>query len=133
MRPAAATPTGRESPAGRALPSVAACEEHLADMWRRRTAVEHALRVASELYAEAEASAMQAYAQAQQRAGGGGTTPPQAWWKERGAPRTQPLTAAQREEVRAARAVNAPSSRARAPDECERAPQAAAARLKLAT
>ena len=65
-------------------------------MWRRRSAVEHALRVASELYAEAEAAAMQTYVHSQRGAGGA----PQAWWKERGPPQRPTLTPSQREEVR---------------------------------
>ena len=64
-------------------------------MWRRRSAVEHALRVASELYAEAEAAAMQAYAHAQQKAGSAHN----AWWKDQGSGKRPTLTAAHREEV----------------------------------
>ena len=68
-------------------------------MWRRRSAVEHALRVASELYAEAEAAAMQAYAHTQQKAGSAHN----AWWKDQGPSKRPTLTAAQREEVRVSR------------------------------
>ena len=62
-------------------------------MWRRRNAVEHALRVANDLYAEAEAAAMAAYT----RAKGGGV--PHSWWKEQGSAQRPALTPAQREEV----------------------------------
>ena len=68
-------------------------------MWRRRSAVEHALRVASELYAEAEAAAMQAYAHTQQKAGSAHN----AWWKDQGPSKRPTLTASQREEVRVLR------------------------------
>ena len=72
-------------------------------MWRRRSAVEHALRVANELYAEAEAAAMQAYAHTQQKAGSAHN----AWWKDQGPSKRPTLTAAQREEVRASRRASA--------------------------
>jgi hypothetical protein len=88
--------------------NAAACEELLAEMWRRRSAVEHALRVASELYAEAEAAAMQTYAHAQHGAGGA----PSAWWKEQGPQQRATLTASQREEVRTARQARACRPRA---------------------
>ncbi len=42
-------PGERRQPGNVATGCVAACEELLADMWRRRTAVEQALRVATEL------------------------------------------------------------------------------------
>jgi hypothetical protein len=89
---------GRASPAEALRPSgnAAACEELLADMWRRRGAVEHALRVANELYTEAEAAAMQAYTHAQRRAG----AEPQMWRDQQGLQQRPTLTAAQRDEAR---------------------------------
>lgn len=55
-------------------------EEVLAQLWRRRAAVEDALNVASELYTEAEAAAMQAYAAQQGRRRE--TLPEYAAWRE---------------------------------------------------
>ena len=100
-RSGARTPLWGELGAGEQQPqgNAAACEELLAEMWRRRSAVEHALRVASELYAEAEAAAMQAYAHTQQKAGSAHN----AWWKDQGRQGRPTLTAAQREEVRVSR------------------------------
>jgi hypothetical protein len=91
---AAAAPGEQRQPGG----ASAACEELLVDMWRRRSAVEHALRVASELYTEAEAAAMQAYTQAQRRAGV--ASPQPAWWKEPAPAQGPTLTPAQRDEAR---------------------------------
>ncbi len=105
-------PGERRQP-GNAATGVAACEELLADMWRRRTAVEQALRVATELYTEAEAAAMQAYAQEKQRAGEAPTT--HTWWKEPGPLQRPALTPAQRDEVRAARRAAPLRARRRRP------------------
>jgi hypothetical protein len=117
---AAVVRAGGASPAhgGRASPAearhhAAACEELLADLWRRKRAVEHALRVASELYTEAEAAAMQAYTHAQRRAG----VEPQPWREEALQPRPT-LTAAQRDEAR--RALTHARTRTRVPDSCAR-------------
>ena len=50
--------------------STSSSEELLVEMWQRRSAVEQALRVSNELFAEAEGAAMQAYSSSQRSAGG---------------------------------------------------------------